>query len=89
MVELIKGKNSMSQILKEFWIDSTQTIAKEYSWKPVALDKNFARTLGMKTIYCEYTSFNENSECKFCGRKRKDWYLQPCLYYLAKKWQTE
>lgn len=89
LVELIKWWNSLSQILNEFWLDSKEDIINNNVWKQVSLDKKFARRLWMNSIYCEYDSFNENAECKFCGRKRKDWYLQPCLYYLANKWQTE
>lgn len=87
LIKLIKNRANEQTILNEFNIESTKEIAKKFDWNTNAiLDEKFARELGMKSVYCEYESFNENSECIFCGRKRKDGYLKPCLYYIAKRW---
>ena len=91
LIELIKQKNSEQSILAKLNIDSTQDIVAKYTetqttTKNIAtiLDSKFARTIWMKWVYCEYNSFNDEAECIFCWRKRKDWYRMPCLYYLAK-----
>ena len=89
LISLIKSKNTLQSILDKFWIESTQTVAKNYEGNSVeVLDVNFAKGLWMKSVYCEYKSFNENAECVFCSRIRKEWYLKPCLYYISKKWTT-
>lgn len=96
LINMIKDRNSESQILNSLWIESTNEIASKYTEKQITnttiLDDRFARTIWMKSVYCEYPSFNENAECQFCWRKRKDWYRKPCLYYLAKleeKWLAD
>jgi len=93
LVDMIMDRQSEATILKELWIESTSAIANKYEEREIkettVLDERFSRTIGMKSVFCEYPSFNENAECQFCGRKRKDWFRKPCLYYLAKleeKW---
>lgn len=89
LIELIKARKSETSIITSFWLEPTQVIASKYSMiqpsSRTVLDERFARTIWMKWVYCEYPSFNDDAECRFCGRKRKDWYRQPCLYYLAKR----
>lgn len=91
LIELIKWKNSEQNILSKLGVDSTKEVVAKYIDTPstvtTILDNKFARTIWMKWVYCEYTSFNADAECIFCWRKRRDWYRMPCLYYLAK--QTE
>lgn len=76
LVKLIKNNNSQKKILEELWIDWGETKTE------TKVTINWYKDLWMKSIYCEYSSFNPEAECKFCGRRRKDWYLKPCLYYL-------
>lgn len=93
LVDMVMDRQSEATILKELWIESTSAIASKYEEKEIKettiLDERFARTIWMKSVFCEYPSFNENAECQFCWRRRKDWFRKPCLYYLAKleeKW---
>lgn len=92
LITLIKARKSEESILASFNLDPTQVTASKYSMiqptTKTVLDERFARTIWMKWVYCEYPSFSDDAECRFCGRRRKDWYRQPCLYYLA-KWNEQ
>lgn len=89
MVDLILQKKNEESILNTLWVENIQNAIETYEEKKIntkttILDDRFARTIWMKSVYCEYPSFNDNAICKFCWRNRKEWYMKPCLYYLTK-----
>lgn len=89
LISLVKERKSEQTILNTLWItDIAEKINSYIEYKPkikqTILDDKVARELWMKSVYCEYPSFNENAKCIYCWRTRREWHLKPCLYYLTK-----
>lgn len=93
LVDMIFQWKNESTILNALWIESKieeiQNSEPVYVKKSTILDDRFARTIWMKSVYCEYPSFNDEAQCIFCWRSRREWHMQPCLYYLKMRNQQD